>query len=231
VGSTSGTMILGGQSLVSSPPVFSHDGKKLLVCTGFTVSIFSTSTGMKITELEGGHTDRVTSVVVVPVAAPSSKFISYCWTSSLDGTICYWDFSVPELIKKVKVQLPIHSMVTIVIPNISCTPIGSSEKTSNHYAFISVEDLTISADENKAFRGQIQIYNLTKSRRVGGLLAEVTCADNHIHLLKMPTMEITKSIAGIKVCQMVWIHNSYIKSNDQLHQRTGWRCQSVGSYK
>ncbi|KAJ8465048.1 hypothetical protein OPV22_027600 [Ensete ventricosum] len=162
-------MILGGQSLVSSPPVFSHDGKKLLVCTGFTVSIFSTSTGMKITELEGGHTDRVTSVVVVPVAAPSSKFISYCWTSSLDGTICYWDFSVPELIKKVKVQLPIHSMV---IPNISCTPIGSSEKTSNHYAFISVEDLTISADENKAFRGQIQIYNLTKSRRVGGLLAE-----------------------------------------------------------
>lgn len=70
----------------------------------------------QITELEGGHTDRVTSVVVVPVAAPSSKFISYCWTSSIDGTICYWDFSVPELIKKVKVQLPIHSMVSIVIP-------------------------------------------------------------------------------------------------------------------
>lgn len=65
----------------------------------------------KIAELEG-HTDRVTSIVVVPVAAPASKFMDYCWTSSLDGMICYWDFSVPELIKKVKVELPIFSMVS-----------------------------------------------------------------------------------------------------------------------
>lgn len=63
-----------------------------------------------MTELEG-HADRVTSIVVVPVAGAASKFVSYCWTSSLDGTICYWDFSVPELVKKVKVGLPIFSMV------------------------------------------------------------------------------------------------------------------------
>lgn len=66
----------------------------------------------QITELEGGHTDRVTSVVVVPVAAPVSKFTCYCWTSSLDGTICYWDFASAELVKKVKIQLPVHSMVS-----------------------------------------------------------------------------------------------------------------------
>lgn len=41
-------MIVGGQNLVSSAPVFSHDGKKLLVCTGCTVSVFSTSTGMLV---------------------------------------------------------------------------------------------------------------------------------------------------------------------------------------
>ncbi|XP_020596001.1 WD repeat-containing protein 75-like [Phalaenopsis equestris] len=103
-------MITGGQSLVSSAPAFSNDSKKLLVCTGNSVSIFSTSTGMLITELEG-HTDRVTSVIVVPASGPVSKFMSYCWTSSLDGNICYWDFSAAELIKKINTQQPIISMV------------------------------------------------------------------------------------------------------------------------
>ncbi|RVW33085.1 WD repeat-containing protein 75 [Vitis vinifera] len=31
-------------------------------------------------------------------------------------------------------------------------------------------------------------------------LSSVSCADNRIHLLKMPSMEILKSISGIKVC-------------------------------
>ncbi|RVW33084.1 WD repeat-containing protein 75 [Vitis vinifera] len=103
-------MIKGGKSLVSSPPVFSNDAKKLLVCTGCTVSIFSTSTSLQITELEG-HTALVTSVVVVPAFTPSSKILCYCWTSSLDGTVRYWDFSLPELMKTVDIRLPIFSMV------------------------------------------------------------------------------------------------------------------------
>ncbi|KAG6483457.1 hypothetical protein ZIOFF_060104 [Zingiber officinale] len=68
-------------------PAHSMDDKKLLVCTGCTVSIFSASTGMQIMELEGGHIDRVTSVIIVLVASPST-----------------------ELIKKVKIQFPVHSM-------------------------------------------------------------------------------------------------------------------------
>ncbi|XP_020275588.1 WD repeat-containing protein 75 [Asparagus officinalis] len=161
-------MITGGNNFVSSAPVFSNDAKKLLVCTGNTVSIFSTDTGMLVTELEG-HTDLVTSVVVVPVAANARKFMCYCWTSSRDSTICYWDFAAPELVKKIKVQLPIVSMV---IPHISSLSADSSEKLSNLYAFVSVEDINKPADQRKALRGQIQIYNLTNSRRVGGLLAE-----------------------------------------------------------
>ncbi|KAG6487382.1 WD repeat-containing protein 75-like isoform X1 [Zingiber officinale] len=160
-------MITGGQRFVASPPAFSQDGKKLLVCTGCTVSIFSVSTGMQITELEGGHTDRVTSVVVVPVGAPSSKFMSYCWTSSLDGTICYWDFASAELIKKVKIQFPVHSMV---IPSLST--IGSTEEGSNLYAFLSVEDINKPASEKKALHGQVRIYDLKNQKPVGGLLTE-----------------------------------------------------------
>lgn len=161
-------MITGGQSFVSSPPAFSNDGKKLLVCTGATVSVFSTSTGLQVTELEG-HTDRVTSVVVVPVTGPASKFMSFCWTSSLDGNVCYWDFAASELVKKVNVQLPIWSMV---IPNMPNAIVQSNEKSSSLYAFLSVEDTSKSADQQKALVGQIQIFNLRNARRVGGLLAE-----------------------------------------------------------
>lgn len=67
--------------------------------------------GLQITELEG-HTALVTSVVVVVVVSAGSKPLSHCWTSSLDGTIRYWDFSLPELIKKVDIRFPIHSMVS-----------------------------------------------------------------------------------------------------------------------
>lgn len=58
-----------------------------------------------------GHTGLVTSVIVVPSLTPASKFLSYCWTSSLDGTIRYWDFSTAQVIKKFDIELPIFSMV------------------------------------------------------------------------------------------------------------------------
>lgn len=159
-------MITGGKSLVSSSPAFSSDGKKLLVCTGNTVSIFSTSTGLQITELEG-HTGLVTSVIVVPSLTPASKFLSYCWTSSLDGTIRYWDFSTAQVIKKFDTELPIFSMV---IPNLPGLSNESSGKVSDPFAFVSVED-TNTTDDN-AFRGKIWRYNLAKGCKVGVVLTE-----------------------------------------------------------
>ncbi|XP_068641627.1 uncharacterized protein [Aristolochia californica] len=161
-------MITGGKSFVSSPPAFSNDAKKLLVCTGNTVSVFSISTGMLILELEG-HTGLVTSVVVVPSAAPASNIICNCWTSSLDGTICYWDFSLPELIKKVEVKLPVFSMV---IPCLSSLSVMSDGTLPSHYAFISIEDVNKPNNKDKVLRGQIRMVDLNKSRLVGGLLAE-----------------------------------------------------------
>ena len=44
---------------------------------------------------------------------------------------------------------------------------------STPFAFISVEDTSKPASEAKALRGQMRIYDLTKGRQVGGLLAEV----------------------------------------------------------
>ena len=107
-------MIRGGENYVSSAPAFSNDGKRLLACSGSTVSIFSTATGSLVSSLEG-HTAAVTAVVVIP----SSTGLSYCWTASVDGTIRHWDFSVPECVKIIDLCLPIFSMVTHSLPMLS----------------------------------------------------------------------------------------------------------------
>ncbi|KAF5203491.1 Wd repeat-containing protein [Thalictrum thalictroides] len=163
-------MITGGESLVTQPPSFSNDGKKLLVCTGNTVSIYSTTTGLLVTELEG-HKADVTCVLVVPSSSNSSasKILCYCWTSSLDGTIRYWDFSAPELIRKVDIRLPVYSMV---IPDLGATPIGNNGKQSDLFAFVSVQDKNKADDGGKNFLGQIRKCNLTKSSLVHAVLTE-----------------------------------------------------------
>ncbi|GAB2281468.1 hypothetical protein Dimus_016056 [Dionaea muscipula] len=160
-------MFHGGKSLVTSPPTFSNDGQKLLVCTGSIVSIFSTSTGMLITELEG-HSLLVTSVVVVP--NPHS-FFCYCWTSSLDGTIRYWDFSAPQLIKKIDIRLPIFSMV---IPSFLAKPKESGGKPADVFAYVTVEGASRQENKVELLRGQIRKCNLTESRLVGGLILAET---------------------------------------------------------
>ncbi|XP_071730304.1 uncharacterized protein [Rutidosis leptorrhynchoides] len=160
-------MIRGGKSFVSSPPAFSNDAKKLLVCTGNTVSIFSTATGLQVTELEG-HTALVTSVTVVPATTPASRILCNCWTTSHDGTIKYWDFSVPELIKTINVQLPVYSMV---IPSLLDQRSENSEKSRDLYAYISVEDTKTDQNmQRKELRGQLLKCNLSKCRVVRGVI-------------------------------------------------------------
>lgn len=41
-------ILKGGRCFISSPPAFSNDAKKLLICTGNTVSVFSSSTGLQV---------------------------------------------------------------------------------------------------------------------------------------------------------------------------------------
>uniref|UniRef100_A0A5B7C8A1 Putative WD repeat-containing protein 75 isoform X2 n=1 Tax=Davidia involucrata TaxID=16924 RepID=A0A5B7C8A1_DAVIN len=174
-------MIRGGKSFVSSPPAFSNDAKKLLICTGNNVSVFSTSTGLQITELEG-HTALVTSVIVVPASTPASKILCYCWTSSLDGTIRYWDVSVPELMKTIDIRFPIFSMV---IPGLLPQQAESNEKPPDLFAYVSTKNMKeqeqlpnnlsgqIRLSKKKILSGQIRKCNLTQSRLARGVtLAE-----------------------------------------------------------
>lgn len=105
-------MIRGGRNRITSPPAFSNDAKKLLLCTANSVSIFSVATGSKLASLEG-HTAPVTTVVVDPILSED------CWTASLDGKIRFWDFSVPKLVQAFDIHLPIYSMVTFFCQSVN----------------------------------------------------------------------------------------------------------------
>lgn len=110
-----GSMIRGGLNYVSSAPAFSKDGKRLFVCSGTSVSVFSTATGSLVSSLQG-HTAVVTAVVVIPTTA---SLLSYCWTASVDGTIRQWDYSVPECVKILDLRFPIFSLVKHSFVNLS----------------------------------------------------------------------------------------------------------------
>lgn len=218
-------MITGGRSLISSQPAFSNDAKKLLVCTGNTVSIFSTSTGLQIAELEG-HRGLVTSVVVVPSTTPAGKLLCYCWTSSEDGTIKYWDFSVPELMRSIDVKLPIHSMV---IPGLSSQPRESSEKPSDLFAYVSVIVLKEQLGGSCALRWQIRKCNLTKSTLVGGVtLAEskntlsitLSCSGRYMGVCdkrKLRIWEIPTKDSDHSVLQNIRLHHTKTLSTLAFH--------------
>ncbi|TVU49134.1 hypothetical protein EJB05_00428 [Eragrostis curvula] len=207
-------MITGGQSYVSAPPAFSADGRLLLICSVRVVSVFSTSTAMLVSELEG-HEGDVTAVVVMappPAASAAAKLVNYCWTAGLDGALIYWDFMAAEALRKVQVGLPVHSMV---IPNICRTSKGA--EVSTPFAFVSVEDKSKPANEEKVLRGQMRIYDLTKGRQVGGLLAETRKPENivastsgeflgitnrkKLHVWRIPTKNFkAEKIRKIKLC-------------------------------
>ncbi|XP_028788837.1 WD repeat-containing protein 75-like [Neltuma alba] len=162
-------MIRGGKSYVSAPPAFSNDARRLLVCTGNTVSVFSTSTGLQVSSLEG-HTALVTSVIVEPASSPDKKILCNCWTASLDGTIRKWDFSTPELLQTVDIQLPIFSMV---IPSYLLSQSEEiNAKTLDTFAYVSVEDKKAANNRSKALCGQIRKCNLTKSQMSKLILKE-----------------------------------------------------------
>ncbi|XP_057417123.1 uncharacterized protein LOC130711489 [Lotus japonicus] len=157
----------GGQTYVSSPPSFSNDGKRLLVCSGCSVAVFSTATALQVSALEG-HTAAVTSIVVVP--APNSV-LSYCWTSSLDGTIRYWDFFLSECIKTLDLGFPIYSMV---IPAILSPPEENNARQPNVFAYVSVQDENAQDNRPKPRRGQIRKCNLTNYHAISNHILKET---------------------------------------------------------
>ncbi|KAL2338651.1 hypothetical protein Fmac_013097 [Flemingia macrophylla] len=163
-------MISGGKNYVSSAPAFSNDGKRLLVCSGSTVSVFSTATGSLVSSLEG-HSAPVTALVVCPA---SSSLLTYCWTASVDCTIRHWDFSVPECLKTLDLRFPVFSMV---VPSL-LSPREETDAKKRHdvFAYVSLQNDNANAKENcpKPSCGQIRKCNLTNFHAVSSLILKET---------------------------------------------------------
>ncbi|XP_014509948.1 WD repeat-containing protein 75 [Vigna radiata var. radiata] len=161
-------MIRGGLNYVSSAPAFSKDGKRLFVCSGTSVSVFSTATGSLVSSLQG-HTAVVTAVVVIPTTA---SLLSYCWTASVDGTIRQWDYSVPECVKILDLRFPIFSLV---VPSALSTREEKDAKSSpNVIAYVSVESRNAQDNRPKPRSGQIRKCNLTNFHTVSSLILRET---------------------------------------------------------
>ncbi|XP_059662290.1 uncharacterized protein LOC132308272 isoform X2 [Cornus florida] len=199
-------MIRGGRSFVSSPPAFSNDAKKLLVCTDNTISVFSTSTGLQLTELEG-HRALVTSIIVVPASSSASKMLCYCWTASLDGTIRYWDFSAPELMKTIEIRFPIFSMV---IPGLLAKQVVDNLKPPDLFAYVSTEDIKEQENRPNNLSGQIRKCNLTKCRLVGRLTLAETKKPEFI------TISSSGKYIGIREKQKLRIWEVPAKDSEQV---------------
>ncbi|KAK7388529.1 hypothetical protein VNO78_23347 [Psophocarpus tetragonolobus] len=207
-------MISGGQNLVSSPPAFSIDAKRLLVCTGSTVSVFSTATASLVSSLQG-HSAPVTAVVVVP----TSSLFSYCWTASIDGTIRHWDYSVPECVKIIDLGFPIFSMV---VPSLMSAPEESDAKSPNVFAYVSVSVQGRNPPDGrpKPRYGLIRKCNLTHFRRVSNLILKETERPESLtisptgeffgirdkrklHIWKVPKMDSDSA-----VCKKITLHHT-----------------------
>ncbi|XP_024528214.1 WD repeat-containing protein 75 [Selaginella moellendorffii] len=107
----------GGSFFADKQPSFSCDGRFLLVCTGCTVSVLSVATGLRVAELQG-HTDRVTSIVVVKGLEEAKSVLTHAWTSSWDKTIRLWNFMTATQITVIDVG---YKVVSMVIPGASST--------------------------------------------------------------------------------------------------------------
>lgn len=107
----------------------------------------------------------------VQVGLPVHSMVSSsCCLLNFVALVKYAELSEFE-IKYANVHAYVLILCAQVIPNICRTSKGA--EVSTPFAFISVEDTSKPVNEAKALRGQMKIYDLTKGRKVGYLLAEV----------------------------------------------------------
>ncbi|XP_033761467.1 WD repeat-containing protein 75-like [Pecten maximus] len=92
-----------GANLVHSKPLFSHDSKFLFCCAETLVKVYSTVSGECVHDLKG-HTHLTTGLVI------NSLNKLQLLSSSLDQTVIFWDYADCVLLKKIRLQGPLHGI-------------------------------------------------------------------------------------------------------------------------
>ncbi|XP_072179369.1 WD repeat-containing protein 75-like [Diadema setosum] len=97
-------VVRGGGILSQRRPIFTHDSKCILVCSGEKVKIISCASGECVRELIG-HRARVTGVQI----SPWNKLQAL--TSSEDGTVLLWDYMDNVILKQMNFDRPLYGLL------------------------------------------------------------------------------------------------------------------------
>ncbi|XP_060080340.1 WD repeat-containing protein 75-like [Ylistrum balloti] len=92
-----------GANLVHSKPLFSHDSKFLFCCAEALVKVYSTISGECVHDLRG-HTSTTTGLVI------NSQNKLQLLSCSLDQTVIFWDYADCVLLKRIRLQGPLHGI-------------------------------------------------------------------------------------------------------------------------
>ncbi|XP_069110726.1 WD repeat-containing protein 75-like isoform X1 [Argopecten irradians] len=92
-----------GANLVHAKPLFSHDSRFLFCCAETLIKVYSTASGECVHDLKG-HTDTTTGLVI------NSLNKLQLLSSSLDQTVIFWDYADCVLLKKIRLQGPLHGI-------------------------------------------------------------------------------------------------------------------------
>ncbi|KAG6495911.1 hypothetical protein ZIOFF_043742 [Zingiber officinale] len=105
------------------------------------------------------------------------------------------------------VVLPLHQISFLVPVSVDLSPISYDLTVSlmagatvliTRYRRCRKGESTHDGEQSVPYPISPQQLMLPCALRIGKEVVKVSCSDNHIHLLKMPTMDISKSISGIK---------------------------------
>ena len=95
-----------GHALSLHRPLFSSDGKLLLVCSGSSISIYVVKTGIRVGRLVG-HTGHVTGIV----GHPENNMCVI--SASLDGKLRVWDVYEGTCLRVLDVSHPVVEIVAV----------------------------------------------------------------------------------------------------------------------
>ncbi|XP_032239780.2 WD repeat-containing protein 75 isoform X2 [Nematostella vectensis] len=208
--------LVGGESLVSVPPVFSKDSRNLFCACGRHIHVYSTETGSLQHTLKG-HTSQV-----VGISADTTNELQVISCSG-DGQVIMWDFMDGAILKKYEIDAPVFRLYTHPAHEHSIFPVIKDE--TRKYQLARFNTKTMDLDEEVE---QVTDLNDSHSQLAfnnkGSTIAFISKGRKQLRLFKFKTKEVKKfSYKGSQfTCVAFHPSKSCVATGDQLGRIIIW---------